>query len=91
MLVSGVLSPSLISDDSEGSGEGQFSQPAGTAIDGSGNLWVSDYNNGRIEKFSPAGKFVASYGTKGGGNGQFLHPTGIAPTIRSTKPVKESA
>jgi RHS repeat-associated protein len=63
---------------SEGSGEGQFSQPAGTAIDGSGNLWVSDYNNGRIEKFSPAGKFVASYGTKGSGNGQFVHPTGIA-------------
>ncbi len=63
---------------SEGSGEGQFSQPAGTAVDGSGNLWVSDYNNARIEKFLPAGKFVASYGTKGAGNGQFVHPTGIA-------------
>ena len=37
----------------EGSGDGQFSWPAGVAVDGSGNVYVSDTLNHRIQKFSP--------------------------------------
>jgi DNA-binding beta-propeller fold protein YncE len=60
-----------------GSGEGKFNQPTKAAIDGSGNVWVTDYNNGRVEKFSPTGTFLAAYGSKGTGNDQFTEPTGI--------------
>jgi RHS repeat-associated protein len=62
----------------EGSGNGQFKGPAGTVVDTSGNIWVADSGNNRIEKFENLGKFVASYGTTGSGNLQFKNPTGIA-------------
>jgi YD repeat-containing protein len=61
-----------------GSGSGQFNHPCGIAIDPSGNLWVVDAENGRIEKFSASGTFLASYGSKGAGNLQFQRPYGIA-------------
>ena len=35
-----------------GSGNGQFSAPIGVATDGSGNLYVADTNNNRIQKFT---------------------------------------
>jgi sugar lactone lactonase YvrE len=57
-----------------GPGNGQLNLPVGEALDSSGNLWVADYYNNRIEKFSPAGEFLASY-TDGG---QLSHPWGIA-------------
>src|SRR4029077_20745721 len=62
---------------SSGSGSGQFSSPIASSIDGAGNIWVSDYANNRIEKFSPKGAFIAAYGSAGSGNGQFFGPGGI--------------
>jgi tripartite motif-containing protein 71 len=61
----------------EGSGGGDFNSPVEAAIDGSGDVWVTDHNNDRVEKFSATGQFLASYGSKGSGNGQFNGPTGI--------------
>jgi tripartite motif-containing protein 71 len=61
----------------EGSGNGHFSLPVASAVDGSGMVWVTDYYNGRVQKFSATGEFLATYGMKGTGNGQFTHPTGI--------------
>jgi RHS repeat-associated protein len=61
-----------------GSGSGQFSSPYGVAVDGSGNVWVADSGNNRIEKFSSSGSFVAAYGSLGSGNGQFSGPGGVA-------------
>jgi tripartite motif-containing protein 71 len=61
-----------------GSGNGQFKEPCGVTIDAGGNLWVVDGENGRVEKFSPAGTFLAAYGSKGSGNLQFQRPFGIA-------------
>jgi len=37
-----------------GSDNGQFIQPEGIAIDNSGNIYVSDTKNNRIQKFAPA-------------------------------------
>jgi sugar lactone lactonase YvrE len=37
----------------EGSAEGQFNQQLGLTTDGSGYLYVADFGNNRIEKFSP--------------------------------------
>jgi NHL repeat/WD40-like Beta Propeller Repeat len=64
---------------STGSGNGQFSSPSGVAVDqSSGDVYVADSGNNRIEKFSPSGAFIAAFGTAGAGNGQLSDPTEIA-------------
>jgi hypothetical protein len=48
-----------------GDGAGQFGGPLGPraiAIDSSGNLYVRDNGNARIEKFTPSGEFVLTFG-----------------------------
>ena len=59
---------------SAGSGSEQFNAPVMSAIDGQGNVWVTDFNNARVKKFSAQGKFLASYGSYGSGEGQFEPP-----------------
>ena len=63
-----------------GSGKenGQLNFPRGLAIDSSGNILVSDTNNGRIQKFSPTGAFLSVFGKTGQGPGEFREPGGIA-------------
>ena len=63
---------------SEGSGNGQFHNPLGVAIDSGGNAWVDDEANHRVEKFSSSGSFVESYGSKGTGADQFESAWAIA-------------
>ena len=63
---------------SAGSGNGQFNGDVTPAIDGHGNVWVTDFYNDRVQEFSAAGKFIAAYGSKGSGNGQFVDPDGLA-------------
>jgi DNA-binding beta-propeller fold protein YncE len=62
----------------KGMGRGQFDFPRGMAVDGSGNILVSDTNNGRIQKFSPAGVFLSSIGKMGGDEGELKEANGIA-------------
>jgi DNA-binding beta-propeller fold protein YncE len=62
----------------QGRGKGQFDNPRGIAADSTGNIFVADSNNGRIEKFSPSGVFITSIGTKGKALGQLGEPNGIA-------------
>jgi sugar lactone lactonase YvrE len=40
-----------------GSDDGMFYSPSGMSVDASGNLYVADYNNYRIEKFNSSGVF----------------------------------
>jgi len=40
---------------SEGSADGQFTSPEGIAVDSSGNIYVTDTNNNRIQKFGIPG------------------------------------
>jgi DNA-binding beta-propeller fold protein YncE len=63
---------------SSGSGDGQFSNPSGIAIDSSGNVYVSDSNNDRVQKFDSNGFFIKKWGSSGSGDGQFSNPHGIA-------------
>jgi sugar lactone lactonase YvrE len=45
-----------------GSGAGELRNPNGIAIDPAGNLWVADTGNNRVDKFSPRGAFLATWG-----------------------------
>jgi hypothetical protein len=54
-----------------GSAAGQFNRPQDVAVDASGNLFVSDFSNARVQKFSSAGVFQFSFGSRGTGPGQF--------------------
>ena len=61
-----------------GTQPGQFDFPRGLAVDGSGNILVADTRNSRIEKFSPDGAFLRTFGKPGRGEGEFREPNGIA-------------
>jgi hypothetical protein len=52
------------------SGNGQFSYPSGVAIDASGNAWVVDGENNRVQKFNSKGEYLSKFGSGGSGNGQ---------------------
>lgn len=52
--------------------------PRGVAVDASGNVYAADTNTDCIEKFSPDGRLLLKWGSRGKGNGQFNWPVGIA-------------
>jgi DNA-binding beta-propeller fold protein YncE len=70
--------PYLATVGASGSGNGQFFYPYDVAVDGSGNLYVADTNNHRIQKFDSNGNFLLKWGTQGTGDGQFYTPESIA-------------
>ncbi len=53
-----------------GSGNGQFHIPNNLAIDSSGNIWVSDSSNDRVQELSSSGAFIQKFGS-------FVQFTGI--------------
>src|SRR5215207_1213059 len=57
---------------------GQFRQPLGVASDASGNIYVADRNNQRIQKFDPDGVFITKWGIFGDADGDFLYPIEVA-------------
>jgi len=60
------------------SGNGQFNEPCGVAVDSGGNVYVVDYGNSRIQKFSSSGAYLTQWGSPGSGDGQFSNPVGVA-------------
>jgi DNA-binding beta-propeller fold protein YncE len=64
---------------------GQFNQPWGIAVDKSGNVYVADTWDYRIQKFDASGKFLTEWGSNGDTRGdpkvnptQFYGPRAIA-------------
>jgi peptidylamidoglycolate lyase len=55
-----------------------FNRPTDVAVASDGSFYVSDgYRNSRVVKFSASGQYLFSWGTKGGGEGQFNLPHGL--------------
>jgi tripartite motif-containing protein 71 len=61
-----------------GAGDGEFNAPKGVAVDSSGNVWVVDAGDNRVQEFNASGAYLQKFGTEGGGASQFRHPSGIA-------------
>jgi len=69
---------------------GYFNYPNGIAVDGTGNIYVADTSNNRIQEFNSSGTFVRGWGagttwtgtapaaTASSAVGWFTSPTGIA-------------
>ena len=47
------------------------------AADADGDLYVSDWGNGRIQVFDPDGSYLAELGGGGTGDGELTTPTGL--------------
>lgn len=63
---------------SYGSANGQFNNPFGVAVSGSGTVFIADTLNNRVQIFSNTGIFVGKWGSTGSGTGQLNGPFGIA-------------
>ena len=72
------MANSLLSWGSLGSDKGQFTEDHGIAVSPSGNVYVVDTRNNRIQEFSSDGTFIRQWGSDGRGPDQFLIPHDIA-------------
>ena len=58
--------------------DGQFDYPEKIAVDASGDVYVADTDNHRIQKFNSTGAFITKWGSFGLGDGQFEGPYAVA-------------
>ena len=69
---------------SKGTGAGQLESPSAIAANPTtGNLYVTDTYNYRVQEFSPAGRFLTSWGTWGPTHA-LSYPTGVAIASNGT-------
>jgi len=62
-----------------GAGPGELNAPEGLAVnEASGDVYVADSANDRIQQFTPSGAFVRSFGSAGSGAAQLSDPQGLA-------------
>ena len=58
-----------------GTGNGEFDLPTCIVVGTDGNLYVTDRNNGRVQKFDPDGNFILEW--DGSGGNRLTNPVGI--------------
>ncbi|MEK9145953.1 MAG: hypothetical protein AAB339_10115, partial [Elusimicrobiota bacterium] len=63
---------------STGTANGEFITANGIAVDSSGNVYVVDQKNHRVQKFDNSGNFLTNWGSFGSGNGQMNQPYSAA-------------
>ena len=73
----------VISFGTEGASDGEFKEPRGTAISGTGesaDVYVADTGNNRVQEFSVKGVFIRAFGTETGEERKLDKPHGITVT-----------
>ncbi len=63
---------------SAGTGNGEFDEPEGIAIDSNGDIWVADTYNARLQEFDAEGEFIQVVGEYGEEEGQILEAADVA-------------
>jgi len=59
----GLPSPGLCQEGLAGQGKGQMARLlGGISVDGTGDIWVADLENRRVQRFNPAGEFLLMFG-----------------------------
>jgi tripartite motif-containing protein 71 len=61
-----------------GSGNGQFTEPVDVSADNSGNFWVLDSQQNRMQEFDASGKWLRNAGAMGTGAGKLILPRSLA-------------
>ncbi len=75
----GEVTPTFVAKwGADGAGDGQFNEPRGITVDRSENIFVADWGNHRVQKFTNRGQFITMWGSHGRGNGQFRNPSDVA-------------
>lgn len=67
----------VLSRDGVAGGEGLVRRPGGLAVDRSGNLYVTDVDSHRVQKYDASGQPMLRWGIQGTGVGQFQSPSSI--------------
>lgn len=61
-----------------GSGSGQLDSPTTLAADSAGNIYVVDYGNRRVQKFSPIGEVIPAFSSNVHASGLVQNPSDVA-------------
>lgn len=61
-----------------GSGDGQLKEPHGVATNASGDVYVADTKNNRVQEFSASGEYLALLGASGSETEKLSAPVGVA-------------
>ena len=78
---SSSLPPDAVSEF--GAQAGQLKGPISDAVDTTGDVWVTSNTSDLVEKFSPTGALVGTYGSFGTAAGQYIGPWGVAVDPRN--------
>lgn len=65
MISSMLFAHRVMSFGSQGIGQGMFKDARAIGVDGSGNIVVADYGDGRVQVFGPDGKFISLFNITG--------------------------
>ena len=68
----GIVGVVGVFTEQSGSGEGEFASPAGVAVNQvSGDIYVVDAGNDRVQRFDGDGNFISQFGVCGSAGGEF--------------------
>jgi len=68
----------------------QLNGPRDADTDSKGNIYVANYANDRMTKFTQSGKWILNWGSKGSKKGQFGRPYGVTVGFRDRVYVADS-
>lgn len=76
--VSTVATGGTLTFGGRGSEPSRLKNPRGIALDATGNIWIADTGNDRLQKFNADGNLLQVIGRSGSGEGELRSPSGVA-------------